>query len=326
MIELKSMRISRISIWFLAALSILTGSLSAQTTETVSADMIVGNAVPRLKAYVETFKNLISEEKKTFEIFGKNGEVKKRRIIESTFLVYPLSKAEGYVAEFRNVLAVDGKKLERTDERARDFFERIIASESSQSELDHIRDESTRFDEDFAINGLTLFQAVALSEELRSVFRFSLVGKDVIAGKEVYVIQFDQVNADPAITVNSRGAPGRGASHNYDIEIDDDTAKLNARIRGRFWIDVSTFNIRRELRERTIRPAGYSEPLVVAEDKFEYTDSEFGILTPQRLTHLQYRVTIKSREARKDTRVTFDYGKFTRPDVEVKSAEVKENN
>ena len=323
MLELELMRASKVLICAIVGSLALAVNLFAQARHTSTVGEIVDSTAAKSKLYVEEFKNLISEEKKTFEIFDKKGEVKKRRIVESTFLVYPLSKAEGEVAEFRNVTAVDGKKIDRTDERSANFFERVTASENSQKEFDRIRDESTRFDEDFAISGLTLFQAVALSDQLRPVFRFSLIGNDTIEGHEVYVIQFDQIKADPSITVNSRVAPVGWASHNYDIEIDDETVELNARIRGKLWVDVETFNIRRELRERTIQPAGYSHPIVAAEDILEYSNSEFGILTPQKLTHMQYRVALKNRETRKDTRVVFEYGKFSRPDVEVKSTEVK---
>jgi hypothetical protein len=63
----------------------------------------------------------------------------------------------------------------------------------------------------------------------------------------------------------------------------------------------------------------------VAEDELEYTDSAFGILTPQTLTHVQYRVRLKDGVASKDTKILFEYGKFTQPDVEVKG-EVKDKN
>jgi hypothetical protein len=291
----------------------LSASIFGQTAIQMTADQIVERAAGQSHIYLDTFKNLLSEEKKSFEVFDKKGEVKKRRTVDSTFLVYQLVKDEGQITEFRNVVAVDGKRLDSTDERAKNFFEKVVASESSQKELDHIQDESTRFDEDFAINGLTLFQAIALSDPLRKAFRFAVAGKET----GVYVVSYDQISANPAITINSSG------SHNYDVEIDDNDTQLNSKIRGKLWIDATTFNVRRELRERTIQPAEFDRPLAVAVDTFEYADSEFGILTPQRITHLQFRVKLKDRQAIKDAKVEFDYGKFTRPDVEVKSSDVK---
>lgn len=294
----------------------------AQIQPPLTANEIASRAAERAKAYTEAFKNLLSEEKKTFEIYDKKGEVKKRRTVDSTFLVYQLSKKEGVVAEFRNVTAVDGKPVANAESRAADFFEKVAASSDSRSELDRIQQESTRFDEDFAINGLTLFPAIALSDELRPIFWFTLAGKEKIDAKDIYVVAYEQIRPNPSVTINRRPS-GDVPSHNYDIEIDDEGLELNPRIRGRLWIDADTYNVRKEVRERRIQPAGFANAMVVAEDTFEYGDSDHGILTPRRITHLQYRVLVKDREARKDTKVMLEYGKFTRPDVEVKSSEVK---
>ncbi|MEO5860612.1 MAG: hypothetical protein ABIR33_16900 [Pyrinomonadaceae bacterium] len=290
-----------------------------QLSQEVPPQEMINRARDRTRIYLATFKNLLSEEKKTFEIYEKGGKVKKRKVVDSTFLVYQLTKAEGRVAEFRNVVAVDGKKVSNADDRAKDFFEKVVAADNSQKEYERIRDESSRFDEDFAINGLTLFQAIALSDELRGRFRFTMAGRESIGGKNVYVVLFEQIRADPAITVNSPAG-----SNNYDIEIEGPTrVELSTRIRGRLWLDADTFNVRRELRERTIQPEGFPQAVVVAEDLLEYTDTDFGILVPSTLSHLQYRVRLKEREVTKDTRIVFEYGKFTQPDVDVKG-EVKD--
>ena len=297
----------------LLLLFFISASISAQLAVQLTADQIVERAAGQSRVYLDTFKNLLSEEKKSFEIFDKKGEIKKQRTVDSTFLVYQVAKDEGQIAEFRNVVAVDGKKLSSTDERAKDFFEKVVASESSQKELDRIRDESTRYDEDFAINGLTLFQSIALSEPLRKSFRFALAEKE----PGVYVISYEQTSANTAITVNG------GGSHNYDVEIHDDNVELNARVRGKLWVDATTFNVRREMRERTIQPVGFGQPIGVAVDTFEYADTEFGILTPRNITHLQYRIKLKDKQALKDVKIELVYGKFTKPDVDVKSSEVK---
>lgn len=286
----------------------------------ISVDEIVSRAAERSKAYREAFTRLLSEEKKIFEIFDKKGEVKKRREIDSTLLVYQLSRSEGSIAEFRNVTSVDGKKLSSTDERAKDFFEKVTAAGSSQKELDDIREESSRYDADFAINGLTLFQAVPLMDGIRDSFEFHNAGKDRIDGHEVYVVEYEQTRPNRAITVNGTG------SHNYDIEIDDSKTALDTRLRGKLWIDTDTFNLRKEERTRTIQAQGYPTPVIVSENRFEYTDSAFGILTPKRIEHTQYLLKLKDGERRKDIHVSFGYGPFTKPDVEVRSAEVKDKN
>jgi len=309
------------NIILLTCISVFTEvTVIGQSNDAVLTDDLVSKAAVRSQVYLETFKNLLSQETKSFEIYDKKGEVKKQRKIESTFLVYQLTKGDGQVAEFRNVVAVDGKKLGNTDERAKDFFEKVVSSESSQKELDRIRDESSRFDEDFAINGLTLFQAIALNHDLRPSFTFTVKGTETITGIKTIVIAFEQTGSNRSITVNGTGA------NNYDIEIAGEKSELNPRIRGKLWLDEETLNIRREVRERTIQPVGWVRSVVVAEDIFEYGDSDFGILTPMKITHIQYVVKLKDRAVRKDTKVEFIYGKFTKPDVEVKSSEVKSDN
>lgn len=296
-------------------------AVHGQLVSEASPQEIVNGGRESTAAYLDTFKNLLAQEKRTFEIFDAKGGVKKKKTVESTFIVYQLTKDEGRVAEFRNVTAVDGKPVADADKRAREFFEKVVASDNAQKEFERISEESSRHDEDFAVNGLTLFQATALSEDLRGKFRYTMAGRESIGGKNVYVLLFEQMHPDDAIGVNTPAA-----SHNYDIEIEGDkTAKLNARIRGKLWMDTMTFGIRRELRERTIQPLGFAVPMVVAENLLEYTDSEFGILTPKTLSHLQYRVNLKDQKAIKDTRITFEYGKFTKPDVEVRG-EVKDKD
>jgi hypothetical protein len=310
----------RIAAILIASAALLFQADAAAQVQTPSAEEVVAQAAERSKAYTEAFKNLISEEKKTFEIYDKKGDVKKRRTVDSVFVVYPLSKKEGAVAEFRNVTAVDGKPVANSEARATDFFEKVSASADSRSELIRIQQESSRYDEDFAIDGLTLFPAIALTDELRPFFRFTVQTTSPIGGKPSYTIAYEQIRPHPSITVNSRSA---GATNNYDIELDEDEIELNPRVRGRIVVDADSFNLRYEQRERTIQPGGSPSPIVVAEDKFQYHDSDHGILTPKLIEHLQYRVFVKDRRVQKDTRILLEYGKFTRPDVEVKSSEVK---
>ncbi|MEP7075872.1 MAG: hypothetical protein ABI878_08675, partial [Acidobacteriota bacterium] len=117
--------------------------------------------------------------------------------------------------------------------------------------------------------------------------------------------------------------PNSGKS-GFDYEIDTDSNKeLNGRLRGTLWIDVSTFQIRGEHRELTVQPDGVGKPMPVIVNDFEFQSSDFGILTPKRITHIQSRLMDKGQEAAKEIRLTLDYANFSRPDVEVKSSEVK---
>lgn len=311
---------------FAVVIFLLASSAFGQTsapTPALSTNEILNKAVEQITLYISTFKNLISNETKTFEIYDKKGEVKKRRTVGSSFIVYQLSKGEGRPAEYRNVLAVDGKALEKTDERAQDFFERVAKTESSGKELAQIEKESLRYDEELMITGLTLFQALALANNLRPQFEFKLDGKQKLEGAEVYVVSYRQSGASSDITLNSdEEKPGNRITLNFEVETDG-TPVLNERMRGKFFIDAATFRLWREEREITVQPPGFDEPLVVVREDFDYQNSDFGILVPKKITHAQYRLKTKEKTVIKEVQVTFEYSKFSRSDVEVKSAEVK---
>jgi len=295
----------------------------AQNPVAVSTDEILRRAGDQRKVYVEEFKNLLSQESKTFEIFGNKGEVRKRRVVTSIFIVYQLSKDNDQIAEYRNVIAVDGKTQDKTDKRAQEFFEKIAAAESSKKELERLQDESSRFDEELIISGLTLFQGVPLAEHLRPFFEFKLVGKQMIADSEVYAVSYKQIRESPYIITGTINEPADGKlSLKYDADLGE-AGNLNGRLSGKFLIDSNTFQIWHEQRVMTLQPKGFDNPVLLAENIFEYQKSDFAILTPKKISHIQYSIKKKERSAVKEAGVIFEYGKFTKPDVEVKSADVK---
>ncbi len=275
--------------------------------------------------YVETFKNLLADETKTFELYGKKGEVKKTRVIKSSFIVLPLMKDADQVVEFRNVLSVDGKTVNDSDKRAGDLFAKLASAETTEKEIDKLRDESSRHDLEVAISGMTLFQALEVNQDLRKYFEFD-VKRTQTNGAPTYTIVYRQVADSPDITINARnprpvGRPGL----NYDIDIDRD-AEFPARISGSLVADRQTMNILSEERTVTVAPPDSTSPVMVVEDRFVYQPSQFGIFTPKVISHTQYSVNKKDQNAVKEIKVTFEYGNFSRPDVEVKSSEVKSSD
>jgi len=308
--------------YLLISVLILAAATSA-SAQSPSVDDIVDRAGQQTAAYIETFRNLLSQENKTFDLYGKNGDVKKRRTVTSTFIVYPLTKDEKRIAEFRNVLEVDGKKLNNADSRAQDFFQKIVRAESSQKELEQIDKESSRFDQDFAITGMTLFQSPVLAPEMRPFFQFRLDGNETVDGSNYYVISYEQTKPSPDIVVNSK-EPDYGKSYHqyYDVDVDRE-GELNPRIKGKLWIDAATFQIHKEIRQLTLQPEGASSPITAVTDEFEYQPSQFGIQTPKLIRHTQYAAKTRPATSQKQVVISMEYGNFTKPDVEVKSAEVK---
>src|SRR5688572_13958751 len=296
-------------------------SIFAQQTTPPTVDEIVRRAAEQTPVYVEAFKNLLSEETKTFEIYDRDGDVRKRRVVRSTFIVYQLSKDEGRIVEYRNVTSVDGRPLSQIDARAQEFFEKLVKVESSAKELERIETESQRYDEELYISNLTLFQSVALGENVRKYFDFTLRGKETVDGIETYVIEYRQNRASPNITVSD--TPGSGAALNYDVDLKG-LKDVNERLNGKFWIDTQTFQVVREVRELSIQPSGFESRVPISENRFDFQRSEFGILTPKRISHVQFDIDKKKRTSVKGVQVIFDYDKFTRPDVDVKASDVKQ--
>ncbi|MGI8883750.1 MAG: hypothetical protein ACR2IA_05855 [Pyrinomonadaceae bacterium] len=267
---------------------------------------IVNKAAKQQSVYIDTFKNLIAEEIKTIESFDKNGNVEKTRKIVSTFIVYQFSTDANQAAEFRNVLSVDGKPVKNSDKRAQKFFEKIVKAESSKKEFEKLNDESLRYDRYLKFTGFTLNSAYTLSENLIPYFDFQIVRKEKFNGREVYILSYKQLRESPEIKITT----------SKDI-------KLNARLSGSLWIDAETFQVWREERERTVQPEIFDKPVMTSQETYEYQKSDFGILTPKKITYTNYAVKVLQKTSVKDAKLTLEYGKFSKPETEVKSADVK---
>jgi hypothetical protein len=295
-----------------------------QESDTPAVAQVVEKAAAQRNQYLSMFRDLISVENKSFEIYEKDGKIHDRRHIKSIFIVYQLPQEdksrEEYrsTAEFRNVLEVDGKSVDNMERRAIEFFLEIERSESTAWQM--LRVESQRFDLGLRLNGLTLFQSVALEDRLRPYFEFSITGRELIDGNDTYVVSYQQVKPCPYIYVNTRSDRGTvPASIFYKTNLQDNV-DYKEKLSGNLVIDAQTFQIWREKRLVTVQPSGFNSPATLMENEFVYGKSEFGILTPTTITHTQYLLSRKERTMIKHGKVTFEYDRFTRPDVDVKSS------
>ncbi|HMS10835.1 MAG TPA: hypothetical protein PKE66_15225, partial [Pyrinomonadaceae bacterium] len=121
-----------------AALAVLLGlSPAFGQSET---DALVAGVYDSTREYLAKFRDLLAEERKTFEFYGSNGRVRETRVVESNFIVYELGGSEGTAAEYRHVLRVDGKAVEKADLRSEEFFEKLIKLGSSRKELEKLQE------------------------------------------------------------------------------------------------------------------------------------------------------------------------------------------
>lgn len=310
--------------------AILTAAISVfgQTPSPtpVGIETIVSEAEKQSFNYRQAFSNLLAEETKTFEDFGKNGETKERRVIESNFIVYQSAKDPTVISEYRNVIKVNGKAVSDNEQRAQDFFEKVLKSATAEKELEKIQNESNRYDKTLEISGLTLNQAPVLAAHIRPAFNFELTGQDLIEGVEVYVVSYAQRTKSPYVVFNEEQPKTGELWIRFDFDLPGSIKNSNVFLRGKFWIDKQTFQIRREEREVVFQPNGSERQFVAMKTDFDYRKSEFGILTPKKITLSDFEVKAKDKGREISTtlnsRATFEYTKFSKSDVEIKSNEV----
>jgi len=286
-------------------------------TPVVSLETILTEAEKQTANYRETFKDLLAIETKTFEKFGKNGETKDQTIIESNFFVYQSSKDGKTSSELRNVIKVDAKLVPESQARADRFLAELEKTSTVEKELEKIQDEGLRYDKTFKISGLTLFEAIALSDNLRSVFDFKLLGTEIYQSREVYVVSYQQTRKSPFITINQKKSKEQGIKADYDVSLPGSLKKSDIFLRGKLWIDAQTFQIWREERQIAVQTAA---PIVAQETVFEYQPSEYEILVPKKITFTENSIKKNNSNeftATKNTRVSFDYSKFRKTNVDV---------
>lgn len=318
-------------IFFVVILALTITSAFGQTTlpapspTPFSLENFLSEAEKQTVAYRENFNNILAEETKTFEEYKKDGKLKNSRTVESNFLAYQSAKETDSVVEYRNVTRVDGKTVGDNDKRTQDFFEGVLKSATAEQELKKIQQESSRYDKNLDISGLTLNQAPVLLAHIRPFFDFQQVGKETIGGAEIVVISYKQKSKSPYVIFNDERAEPDNFSIGFEVDLPGSIKEANARLSGKLWIDLRTFQLLREERELTIQPEGSNAPLTVIKTDFEYEKSNLEIVLPKRITLVDYAVKRKDKEisAVQDTRVVFAYSKFTKSDVEVKSGEVK---
>ena len=308
------------SIFAAAAVLIVSAAAFSQTPNppTPGTDEIVRQAAAQRLAYVAEFKNLLSRETKTFQTLAKDGRVKDEKTVVSTFLVYQLPGDGGRISEFRSVQSVDGKPVEGAETRTNEFFRTVAKAGTNAQQLAVIQKESTRFDDGFVIDGLTLYQAIELDDNLRPAFKFTLRGRENFGGHPVYVIDYEQTAATPYIYTNSKKAPPDDKL-SYTFNSGYGNRDVDPRLNGTLYIDAATYQVRRATRRATISPDRSGSRVKVSETDFQYTDSEFGILPPKKIVLTQFRA--KSDTEQKESVVIFDYDKFRHPETDVKVVE-----
>jgi hypothetical protein len=259
----------------------------------------------------------MAEETKTFETFDKDGKMASRKMILSDLIVYEPEKNKGGLGEYRNVREVDGRKIKESEKRTIKLFTELANAKSFEEELKKLNKESSRYDENLSINGLTSAQFIPLASSLISSFKFEETGRENIEGKEAVVLKFQQISVNPNI--------------NFKINAPDYFEISHTFYRGTVWLDLKNHKILGLITELTAESAKFIEPFVTLRQEFFYQPSDFEIYLPRKIVSEHFtphdnkdvKLLLKTGKAKLlqqlQTRIIMEYKKFSKFDVTVKS-------
>lgn len=256
--------------------------------------------------YKAKFKDLTADEEQKVEEYDGEGKLKRQRRIVSDLIIYQSQLDTSLTAEYRYVREVDGKAVAKREERLVKLFKGLAKADSVKKELDRISRESKRYDDRYSMYGMTLNQGELLNENVRAALQFAVAGREQVNGREVIVLQYQQVAQSPELSVKFDSLPSA-------------LKGVETRHRGRLWLDAGTTQIWREEREITLHHSSFKRPLVFWRFEFEYGGSSFGILTPRRIVwsaHGRGRTGADNHpELLLTGKVVFEYSAFRHFDV-----------
>ena len=310
----------------LAVILLFQKSIRAQNEFTrAELESFLKRAAAATEQYSETFKNLTAEETKTFEDYDKKGRVEAVRKIRSAFIVYQSPK-NAEVNEFRNVLEVNGKNVARSDAEMEELFKKLSQEGYVAGEWQKIIRDGVRFDGKSSAWGMTLWQESPLGK-LKPFFEFTVAGKEILADRNVIVIEYRQTKPTLLIKFNPtredwiKEPQGR----EYHAPVSEAFLPANPKIVGKLWLDAETGQIWRNEFKIIIAPPQLSEPLDAMALVCEYQPSEFGILVPRKFFYTFNRITGSSEinlSVVRDRTMLFEYSKFSKFKSETKDYKI----
>jgi hypothetical protein len=302
---------------FWTLLLISSASANGQKLSDSELQKFLTTATEKTSEYSNVFKNLTVEEIKTFETFDNDGKIKSRKKILSDLIIYEPETGEDKLGEFRNVREVEGKKIKNSEKRTVKLFADLANAKSFEEELKKLNKESSRYDENLSVYGLTLTQYVPLASNIISSFKFEETGRENIEGKEALVVKFQQTSINPDINLNINAAGYFEISHTF--------------YRGTIWLDLKNHRILRLITEVTAESAKFTEPFVTLRQEYNYQPSDFEIYVPRKIVAENFtpqvdkdvKLQLKTGKAKLrpllQTRLVMEYKNFSKFDVTVKS-------
>jgi hypothetical protein len=306
----------------------VTSVPAQQPVSQTDLNALLERAEKSTRNYIESFKNLVAEESKTIEKFSKDGSLDDTRRIKSTFIVYQLQNNDE-VSEFRSVSEFNGKKVGRNDNEAIKFFGNLSVLKTAEKELSQLERESTRYDGQIIVWGVTLRQGLILQEKARPFFNFQIVRTEQIAGRNVFVVEYKQKESTDYVNLNSKKSDdAQGEKLSFRVNLPDSFDPASARLSGYFWLDAETGQIWKDEQLLSVSSKSLLEAeTVIVRNDFEYQASKYNVLVPKKfiLTINQVQSKNKDFKAQKFFVITLEYSAFNTVNSEVKDYQIKGN-
>ncbi len=289
-------------------LTVLFGVTAVAQAQQLSDPEFLKLAAQRVHEYVTAFHDLTAEETTTVWYYDSSHAVQRDTIV-SDLIIYRSQADPSISVEYRDVVSVNGKKIQNHGDRARKLLGKRMESDSVAEELARISEEGNRFNQRASVVNSTLLQAIPLWPECVSAFRFVFEGSEEIRGIPSRVYAYEQLK------------PCGTFAYTFDLTTDFQIAPLTHA--GRLWLESSTARVVRE--DRTVyvqdKRAGPDSRIAFLQAHFDYRSSNFGILVPASIWYESYtfRHSVIGEKPYPRPRVLLDqtYGPFLRFSVSV---------
>ncbi len=307
---------------------LMSTAFAHSQTSALSADLmlIIDRAENANAFYTETFRNLSTEETKIFERYDGDGRLKETRRIRSVFIVYQSPK-DGTTGELRNVVEFNGKSVARQDREVADFFEKLARSESITDEMSRIKKDGNRFDGGASAWGMTLWQESPFGI-LKPFVEYKIVGHEKLEGRDLIVIEYLQTRPTLLVKFNPTSEDWRNepAGRQYAADVSSGMWPHNPFIKGKIWLDATTFETWLNEYKVMLSPPGSKAPVEVLDLSFQYQSNGFKILLPKRFTMKINKVSgsVATPIVKRDRVMTFEYSKFSEFNSEAKDYKIND--
>jgi VWFA-related protein len=246
--------------------SSVTEPTSVKDSDIASEREFLNLASREVGHYIETFADLTADETRIMHSYDEHGFATQERSMRSALVIYRLRSDPKRVAEYREVISVDGHEVKGHETRAAKLWRELAEARSTEEEIKRIRIDSERYDIGLDETGLTLFEGLPLRSRCEGDFVFKEVRRELSDERHLRVFTYRQVHRCDAFAYHFR----------LPIQFGDSPLVLA----GVLALDAKTGQIVHE--EQNVYSGGLGKKSIrVAHLVMDYGKSGFSILVPK---------------------------------------------